>query len=61
MGGQRRNPGLLTPEMTKLEVIAALLDSSTSRVVNERELKKILWGSRRKPFKKESYEEPDFV
>lgn len=47
--------------MTKLEVIAALLDSSTSRVVNERELKKILWGSRRKPFKKESYEEPHFV
>ena len=48
VGGQRQNPGLLTPEKTKLEVTAALLASSTSRGVNEREVKKILWGSRRK-------------
>lgn len=48
MGGQRQNPGLLTPEKTKLAVTAALLASRTSRVVNEKKVKTILWGSRRK-------------
>lgn len=48
VGAQRQNPGLLTPEKTKLAVTAALLASRTSRVVNEKKVKTILWGSRRK-------------